>query len=289
MAGMDDDGTSGGAGRAGLDELADLAERVATQAAELLRDGLTRSQVEIETKSSGTDMVSEMDRAAERLIVDELLAARPDDGILGEEGSARTGTSGLRWVIDPLDGTTNYLYRHPGFSVSIAVEPVGTVGGPPRSEAEAGRAAVAGAVVDVVTGDRFRAVRGGGATRNGQTISASTETDLTQALVATGFSYKAARRKDQALVLTHVIGEIRDIRRMGSAALDLCSVACGRVDAYYEAGLAAWDLAAGTLIAAEAGATVAYLASSASSATTVVAAPPALSGALQALLLEARV
>jgi myo-inositol-1(or 4)-monophosphatase len=259
--------------------LADLAERVAVDAAHLLRDGLTRSQVEIETKSSSTDMVSEMDRAAERLIVDSLLAERPDDAILGEEGSEHVGTSGVRWVIDPLDGTTNYLYRHPGFAVSIAAEDAGGT--------------VAGVVVDIVNGDAFRAVRGGGATRNGFAIAASTETDLTRALVATGFGYAAERRREQGAVLARVIGEIRDIRRMGSAALDLCSVACGRVDAYYELGLAPWDFAAGALIAEEAGAEVTDLLGSRPSTTAgpaaplMVAAPPALAAGLRALLLDA--
>jgi myo-inositol-1(or 4)-monophosphatase len=273
MAGMDHD----------WNELADLAERVALGAAAMLRDGLTRDQVEIETKSTGTDMVSEMDKAAEQLIVDELLAARPDDGILGEEGSDRAGRSGIRWVIDPLDGTTNYLYRHPGFSVSIAAEPDGAR----RVDPAAGRSAVAGVVVDIVSGDRFRAVRGGGATRNGRPVAASPETDLARALVATGFGYDAHRRRDQVAILGRIIGDIRDIRRMGSAALDLCSVACGRVDAYYEAGLAPWDLAAGALIAAEAGAVVSYLPATVRAATTVVAAPPALSTRLRELLLAA--
>ena len=262
--------------------LADLAEHAATQAAALLRDGLDQAQVEIETKSTGTDMVSEMDRAAERLIVDLLLAARPDDGILGEEGAARTGTSGLRWVIDPLDGTTNYLYRHPGFSVSIGVEPIGAE--PGETDLDRGRRAGAGVVLDILTGDCFRAVRGEGATRNGEPITVSAETDLARALVSTGFGYAPERRQGQVAVLSRVIAQIRDIRRVGSAALDLCSVACGRVDALYELGLAPWDRAAGVLIAAEAGAVITYLPSSEPGAMTTVAAPAALSDPLISLL-----
>ena len=266
-----------------LADLADLAERVAGQAAELLREGLERVQVEIETKSSGTDMVSEMDKAAERLIVDHLLAERPDDAFLGEEGTNRAGTSGIRWVIDPLDGTTNYLYRHPSFSVSIAAE----LDEGATNDDHAGRAAVVGVVVDIASDDRFRAVKGQGATRNGQPIHGSTETDVARALVATGFGYDADRRRTQAAILARIIGNIRDIRRMGSAALDLCSAACGHVDAYYELGLAPWDLAAGALIAAEAGAEVTYLAGRVPGTATLVAAPPALSPGLIALLQNA--
>jgi len=254
--------------------LADLAERVGLEAAALLREGLTRDDLQVETKSSGTDMVSEMDKAAERLIVEQLLAARPDDGLLGEEGSDTTGTSGVRWVIDPLDGTTNYLYRHPGFSVSIAAE-----------EAHGdGRRAVAGIVVDIPTGDVYRAVRGAGATRNGVAIAVSQETDLARALVATGFGYRAEERRHQGEVLARIIGQIRDIRRMGSAALDLCSLASGRVDAYYELRLAPWDFAAGALIAQEAGAEITDLDGAFPTTAMVMGGPPALAGQLRDLL-----
>jgi len=248
-------------------DLADLAERVGLDAAALLRDGLSRDDLQVETKSSGTDMVSEMDKAAERLIVDQLLAARPGDGVLGEEGSDTAGTSGVRWVIDPLDGTTNYLYRHPGFSVSIAAE-------------EAGRA-VAGIVVDIPSGDIYRAVRGGGATRNGVAIAVSQETDLARALVATGFGYRAEERRHQGQVLARIIGDIRDIRRMGSAALDLCSLASGRVDAYYELRLAPWDFAAGALIAQEAGAEITDLDGAFPTTAMVMGGPPVLAAQLR--------
>jgi len=258
-------------------ELADLAEAVGRQAAALLLDGLHRPRTSIDTKSTGTDMVTEIDRASEQLIVEALLAARPDDGILGEEGSSRTGTSGIRWVIDPLDGTTNYLYRHAGFSVSIAaqrVDPTITDDGVLRGEL------LAGAVVDPVLDDVFRAARGQGSTRNGDPITCSTVTDLGQALLSTGFSYDPERRTRQAEVIARLIGQVRDIRRVGSAALDLCSVACGRVDAYAELGLAPWDMAAGTLIAREAGAIVENLHGGAPSSLAVVAAPPQLMATL---------
>jgi myo-inositol-1(or 4)-monophosphatase len=249
-------------------ELLELATKVAGRAADLLLDGSHRHRTSVGTKSTATDMVTEMDRASEQLIVTELLAARPEDGILAEEGSARPGTSGLRWVIDPLDGTTNYLYGHPGYAISIAVEVDGET--------------AVGVVHDPIHGDRFAAMRGGPATRNDQPIQVSTETELGSALIATGFAYAASERVAQAELLVRMIGSIRDIRRMGAAAVDLCSVACGRVDAYYERGLNHWDLAAGALIARAAGATVGELDDG-----TVVAAPPALYGPLRGAIVAA--
>jgi len=253
-------------------ELAALAERAARSAAELLGHALHRPRESVTTKSTATDLVTEMDRAAERLVVDQLLGARPDDGLLGEEGSNRAGTSGVRWIIDPLDGTTNYVYRHPGVSVSIAAELDGTV--------------VAGVVVDVWTGECFRAARGGGATRDGRPIEVSGATDLARALVATGFGYQPEQRRHQGRVVGAILDRIRDIRRMGSAALDLCSVACGRVDAYYELSLGPWDFPAGALIAAEAGAVVVDLDGEPPTAAPLLAATPALAEPLRALLLE---
>jgi myo-inositol-1(or 4)-monophosphatase len=253
--------------------LLELAEAVAREAGALLRDGLARDRATVDTKSTRTDMVTEMDRAAEALIVQRLLAARPDDGILGEEGTDRPGTSGVRWVVDPLDGTTNYLYALPGFAVSIAAEVQGAV--------------VAGVVYDVVHDELFAATRGGGATRDGAPIAVSGASDLALALVATGFAYDASRRARQAEALVPVLPRIRDVRRFGAAAVDLCSVACGRVDAYYERGLAAWDLAAGELIASEAGAVVTDFHGGPAVAGAVVAATPAIADELRALLVEA--
>jgi myo-inositol-1(or 4)-monophosphatase len=251
-------------------ELRALAEAVAREAGTLLRDGLDHVRLAVDTKSTSTDMVTEMDRAAEALIVDRLLGARPDDGMLGEEGTDVLGTSGVRWVVDPLDGTTNYLYALPGFAVSIGTEVHGTV--------------VAGVVYDVVRDELFAATLGGGATRDGRAIRVSAVDDLPVALVATGFSYDAERRRRQAEVLVRVLPHIRDVRRFGAAAVDLCSVACGRVDAYYERGLAPWDLAAGGLIAAEAGAVVTDLGGGPAGGDAVLAAAPGIAAALLELL-----
>ncbi|HEY3144450.1 MAG TPA: inositol monophosphatase family protein [Acidimicrobiales bacterium] len=253
-------------------DLLKLATRVAEQAAALLLERAGRHRTSVGTKSTGTDMVTEMDRASEQLIVGELLAARPADGILAEEGSARDGTSGLRWVIDPLDGTTNYLYGHPGWGVSIAAETSpGTV--------------VAGVVIDAVHGDVFTAARGHGARRNGEPIRRSDQADLSRTLVATGFGYHPDRRRAQAELLVELLPQIRDIRRMGAAAVDLCSVACGRVDAYYEYGLSWWDCAAGSLVAAEAGAVVASLDDRPlDQSGSVVAAAPGIADPLRAQL-----
>jgi myo-inositol-1(or 4)-monophosphatase len=252
--------------------LLDLATDAAQRAADLLLDGFEQARATVETKSTATDMVSEMDRASERLIVSTLLAARPDDGLVGAEGSHAPGTSGLRWVIDPLDGTTNYLYGHPGWAVSIAAEDAAGV--------------VAAVVVDPIHRDVFTASRGGGAQRNGQPISCSTLDDVSTALVATGFGYAAERRRAQAKVLVELLPRIRDIRRMGAASVDLCSVACGRVDAYYERGLAWWDLAAGGLVAAEAGALVSAIdgGPAGPDAGSIVAAGPRLFSTLRDLL-----
>lgn len=253
--------------------LLDLATVAAREAGALLLDGLDLVRTDVRTKSTLTDMVSEMDGAAEALLVERLLGARPDDGMVGEEGTAVPGTSGVRWIVDPLDGTTNYLYGLPGFGVSIAAEADGVV--------------LAGVVLDVVRDELFAATAGGGATRDGSPISASTADALPTALVATGFAYDARRRGRQAEVLLHVLPQIRDIRRFGAAAVDLCSVACGRVDAYYERGLAPWDLAAGALIASEAGAVVRSLDERPVHAGSLMAAAPGIADALASLLADA--
>jgi len=194
----------------------------------------------VHTKSSRTDMVTNIDQWVEHNLVQAILASRPDDGILGEEGASRPSSSGVTWVIDPIDGTTNFIYDIPGYSISVA--------------ASIGGHAVAGLVHDPVRAERFRATLGGGASRNHEPISVSGATDLSTALVATGFSYDSDRRRRQAESLVKILPEVRDIRRLGGAALDLCALACGRVDAYFERGLAPWDTAAGALIASEAGA-----------------------------------
>ena len=250
--------------------LVGLATDVAERAVRLLREGVERARATVETKGSATDMVSALDRSSEQLIVSAILAERPDDGVLGEEGSERTGTSGLRWVIDPLDGTTNYLYEHPGWNVSIAAEDTTGV--------------VAGVVVDGVQGEVFTATRGGGAYRDGVRLTCAPGPALATALVGTGFGYDPVRRRAQGAVVAELLPCVRDIRRMGAAAIDLCSVACGRLDAYFERGLSWWDLAAGGLIAAEAGAVVTSLDGGPMTAGSVVAAGPALATPLRDLL-----
>jgi myo-inositol-1(or 4)-monophosphatase len=257
-------------------ELVDLATDLATTAAALLVEGLARARHSVETKSSTTDLVTDMDRASEQIIVDGLAAHRPHDGVLGEEGSDRAGTSGVRWIIDPIDGTTNYVYGHPGFAVSIA---------PAWTDPASGRTEVlAGAVADPLHDEVFTATAGGGAFRDGEPIRCSAATDLGQVLVATGFSYEADRRARQAAVLATLLPAVRDIRRMGAASVDLCSVACGRVDAYYERGLQPWDFAAGALVAREAGALVTDLDGGEPSTAFTLAAAPAVHPSLADLL-----
>src|SRR5262245_25129500 len=218
-------------------------------------------------------MVTDMDRASERLIVEGIRARRPNDGIVGEEGADVSGASGVRWLIDPIDGTTNYLYGHPGFAVSIAAQRDGET--------------IAGVVRDPLHDDEFAAAKGSGAARNGRPVVVPDHDDLATALVATGFAYDAATRARQATVLEYVLPRVRDIRRMGAAAVDLCSVAVGWVNAYYERGLSLWDLAAGALVAAEAGATVQSLDGPVGAGGLVVAAPPSLFGPFKDLLVSA--
>ena len=193
----------------------------------------------VDTKSSQTDMVSEADHEAEAAIVELLRAERPDDALVSEEGAGGTGTSGRRWVVDPLDGTTNYLYRFPAWGVSVALE-----------DDEGG---LAGVVHDPLAGETFTATRGGGAHLNGEPIAVNDHDDLATALVATGFGYDPDVRAGQADTVRRAITEVRDIRRAGAAALDLCFVACGRLDGYFERGINHWDFAAGALIVREAG------------------------------------
>jgi len=193
----------------------------------------------VDVKSSSTDMVSDADREAEQAIVDLLQAERPDDGILAEEGAEEEAASGRRWVVDPLDGTTNFLYGYPAWAVSVALEDVD--GG------------LVGIVFDPARGELFAAERGGGATLNGAPIRVREDAPLARALIATGFGYDAERRARQAEVVRSVLPAVRDIRRGGAAALDLAWVAGGRVDGYWERGLHRWDWAAGRLLVSEAG------------------------------------
>jgi myo-inositol-1(or 4)-monophosphatase len=240
------------------DELLELALVVAREAGELVR---TRREIGVRvaaTKSSATDMVTEADRASEALILERVLAARPDDGLLGEEGSDTAGTSGVRWVVDPIDGTVNYFLGLPQYAVSIAAEVEGVV--------------QVGVVVNAATGEEFAAVRGGGATRNGRRIEVRPSRPLDRSVVSTGFNYELAIRERQAASVARMLVEVADIRRFGSCALDLCALAAGQSDGYVEEGCMPWDYAAGGLVAEEAGAVVEVL-RGASGRTLVVAAP----------------
>jgi myo-inositol-1(or 4)-monophosphatase len=253
------------------DELLKIAMIVARQAAQTAREMRAEGVSGVTTKSTATDVVTAADRAVERQAVTALRQLRPADTVLGEE-YGDTGTGGaaepgaVRWILDPIDGTVNYLYGIPQYAVSLAAEVDGVV--------------VAGVVRNVATGVEWTATRGGGAYRDGDPIRSSTETDLGQALVATGFGYDSARRTYQAGVLAGLISSVRDIRRLGAASLDLCFAAEGSVDAYYEKGLNLWDHAAGGLVATEAGLRVSGLAGAAPGPALVIAAPPALFGPL---------
>lgn len=257
-------------------ELLDLALATAREAARMLIEERPAGGPDVvQTKSSPTDVVTQMDKAAEHLIVERLRAARPRDGLLGEEGASGEGDSGVLWVIDPIDGTVNYLYDLPDWAVSIAAQVDG--------------GSVAGAIVVPRRGEIYTAVKGGGAqlrTSDGvvRALSVNTGVPLNRALVATGFGYAPERRAHQAKVLTGVLTEIRDIRRSGSCCVDLCSLAAGRIDAYYERGVQAWDIAAGSLIVAEAGGHVGGLYGAAAGPELTVAAAPDLFAALHDLL-----
>jgi len=219
-------------------ELLALAEATALEAGRLVTSRIAGAEVAA-TKSSPTDIVTAVDIASEELIRARLLGTRPDDGFLGEEGDDIATTSGVVWIADPIDGTVNFLYAIPNFSVSIAAELDGEV--------------VAAVVHNPTSRETFTAVKDGGASLGGEPISVSSVTDLSQTLVGTGFHYRSDVRAHQAAEFSRMLPSVRDVRRMGSAALDLCFVACGRLDAYVERGLKPWDLAAAQLIVREAG------------------------------------
>lgn len=226
----------------------------------------------VQTKSTATDMVTEFDRASEQMIVDGLIRLRPDDAIVGEEGASRPGTSGITWHIDPIDGTSNFLYAIPNWAVSIGA----TDDSVSTSEIKHGThpASVAGAVFIPAQSEMFTATLGGGAHLNGQEIHCNQISLLSQALVCTGFSYSPQQRTVQAARVAKMIDKIRDIRRFGAASIDLCYVACGRFDAYFEENLHSWDVAAGQLIATEAGcATGNYRGGAMTPSQTLVCAP----------------
>lgn len=270
--------------RPGPAELLAAAVAVVGPAAEQVQRLRSGAVGEVSTKSTDTDVVTAADRAVERQLVTELRRLRPRDAVLGEEygeghgdehraagygGPAGAGSAdrqpaptAVRWLIDPIDGTVNYLYGIPWYAVSVAAEVDGEI--------------VAGVVRNAATGQEWTAAAGQGAWRDGRRLLGSRQDRLGQALVATGFGYDPARRAYQARVVARLIAEVRDIRRIGAASLDLCLAAEGVVDAYYERGLHPWDHAAGGLIAAEAGLTVAGLAGASAGPEMLVAAPPAL-------------
>jgi myo-inositol-1(or 4)-monophosphatase len=252
--------------------LLDLAERVAQAAGGLLVERFHGAASGVETKSSATDPVSDADRDAEALIAELLRAERPHDALLGEEGAGAGGESGLEWVIDPLDGTVNFLYGIPQWAVSIACR-------------DGGRT-VAAVVHDPLRGETFSAARGQGCRLNGATLRLREAPPLAHARVGTGFSYVAAERGLQTAIVARVLPLARDIRRAGSAALDLAWVAAGRLDAFYEHGLAEWDHAAGDLLVREAGGVVLPLPAAGGLRPGVLAGAAALAAELAPLLLD---
>lgn len=262
-------------------ELLTLARSIAVEAGALAMRRRSEGVHVAATKSTPLDIVTDTDLEVEAFIRTRLAQERPDDGFLGEESDAVAGTSGLTWVVDPIDGTVNFLYGIPAWSVSIAV-----VEGAPDP---ASWTAIAGCVVNPVLGEVYTASRGDGARLGDKPISVRAATSLETSLVATGFAYSAKQRIEQAEIVARLIGRIRDIRSAGSAALDLCSVAAGRVDAYYLRGLNPWDHAAGSLIAAEAGAVVTGIAGASAGRDLVLAAAPGIAVSLEQLLVEAGV
>jgi len=264
-----------------LTSLLALAESAAREAGALIRDERPRDLGVAATKSSPTDVVTVMDQRSERLLRERLLGARPDDGLLGEEGGGVAGRSGLTWVVDPIDGTVNYLYGIPAYAVSVAA----VTGDPQRP---GGYEVLVGCVHNPVTDETWTASVGGGAYLDGERLAVREVDDLGQVLLATGFGYAARRRAHQARVVSALLPQVRDIRRIGSGTLDLCGVASRRVDAYVERGLSPWDIAAGELVAREAGALVTGLTTDEGTAPAgaelVVVAAPGLHARLQELL-----
>jgi len=245
-------------------DLLDVAREASRAAGSLLLGRFGRERV-LDAKSSPTDWVSEADLLAEEAIREVLEARAPDDAIMGEEGTDTPGTSGRRWIVDPLDGTINFLYGIPQWAVSVACE------------------GVAGVVFDACRGELF-VFDGSRATVNGEPLHGSTCDDLGSALVATGFGYEARVRAGQAEIAARVLPRVRDIRRAGAAALDLAWAAAGRVDAFYERGVKPWDIAAGTLLCEAAGLVVRELEPTATLPRGVIAAPPALADELLPLV-----
>ena len=252
-------------------ELLSIAEDAARAAGAVLLERFGGPRREVRSKSTPTDLVSEADIEAERALRGVLAARRPDDAVLGEEGGDRgAGTSGVRWIVDPLDGTVNFLFGIPQWAVSVACAD--------------DKGLLAGVVLDPLRDEIFAATRDGPATRDGETVEASSRGELGTAMVGTGFAYDAEVRAAQAEVAARLLPRVRDLRRLGSAALDLAWTACGRYDAYYERGLQAWDRAAGELLCARAGLELRELGAHAALPAGLLVAPAALAGPLYELV-----
>ncbi len=249
-------------------QLLPLVLELAKVGGELAAERRTGVITVADTKSSAVDVVTAVDREVEELLRSRIAAARPDDSILGEEGDDVVGTSGLTWVIDPIDGTVNYLYGVPFWAVSVAV----CAGAPNADDWKL----LAGAVVAPTLGSQWHASAGGGAFKDGKRIAINSSDNLGVALLATGFGYRAEQRAEQAEILRGVLPQVRDIRRMGSAAIDLCMVADGTLDGYFESGVNPWDMAAGELVIRESGGVVTGLGGQAASPRMVVAGNPAI-------------
>lgn len=252
-------------------ELLALAIEAAHAAGGLLMKSFVGDREEVSTKSSPTDLVSKADKDSERFLLDFIASKRPGDGILAEEGGRAESSTGFRWVIDPLDGTVNFLFRIPVWAVSLAVE-----------DRNGG---LVGVVYDPNRGETFAARREEGAWLNDRRLHVSDRADLATALIGTGFAYEVTRRVAQARLAAEVLGQVRDIRRAGSAALDLCAVACRRLDGFYEAYTEPWDRAAGALIVAEAGGIVSRGPAPVGEGTTIVASNEILHDELRRLVL----
>jgi myo-inositol-1(or 4)-monophosphatase len=261
-----------------MSALLDLARGIALEAGELAARRRGEGVEVAATKSTIVDVVTEADREVERLILGRIQDARPDDGVLGEEGASVAGSSGLTWVVDPIDGTVNYLYGLPHYAVSIAL-----VEGAPDPLTWTAKV---GVVFNPATGEIFTAEAGGGAFCGDRRIRVGEPVDLDVALIATGFAYAASTRAFQGDVVARLLPQVRDIRRQGTASLDLCFVADGRYDAYFERTLSPWDHAAGALIAREAGARVTGMRGAAPSRDLIIAAEPSVADRLEALLHE---
>jgi myo-inositol-1(or 4)-monophosphatase len=252
-------------------QLLAVAERAARDAGAMLLErfsGGADAIGEIFVKSTSTDLVSEADLAAEKAIREVLAEACPDDAVMGEEGADTPGTSGRRWIVDPLDGTINYLYGLPAWCVSVACE------------------GLAGVVFDPLGDELFAspAAPGQPATCNGVPLARTAPESLAQSLVATGFGYSREVREAQAPIVAGLLPQVRDIRRAGSAALDLAWAAAGRLDAYYEYGVRPWDIAAGTLLCAASGLQVHGLPGGGALPSGILVAGPAIAGELLGLV-----